>query len=436
MRVVRLVKGERGQTLILFVGVITVVFVMAAVVIDAGLWLAERRSVQRAADLAAAAGAQDLLVSDSDAVAAAYEWADKNGYSGSEVNVQLLCYNSLSSSAICDNPSPGAGPVACTVGETCDSLRVTISKPSTMLFSSIFGLDAFDIEAGSAAGLTIQSVPVDTVLSLDATGSMGTTFNGICNAAQNNPTCPIVIARAAANDFVDVLLSGLNSGSRVGYGPYNYCYNPPFGNWECIKAANPAPIPAPTPNYPVNVVPLTANAAALRNSISTTTARGGTNICLGLDEAGELMSASAAGARKNVVLLTDGEGRVFYPDATYPPAVCRPPGNINISGCGITEANEGALDVKTLQRATALENQGIEIYVVALLLCGPEDGRTASPSYCAGVGNNDPDNIADQRLLKCVASSPDHYVKIDSASEIPDAFREIAGAIISRGLLE
>ena len=417
----------------LFVGVITVIFVMAAVVIDVGLWVAERRSVQRAADLAAAAGAQDLLVSDSDAVAAAYDWAAKNGYAAGDVSVDLLCYNDSSSSAICDNPNPGAGPTPCNVGQNCDSLRVTITKPSTMLFSGIFGVDSFDIEAGATAGLTIQSTPVDTVLTVDATGSMG--FG--CNATFTNPGCPIKEARDAANQFVDVLIGGLNAQSKVGYGPYNFCYNPPYGDGGCVKGPGATPVPAPTPNYPVNVVGLTNSPAPLHASINTTTPRGGTNVCLGLDMAGQLLSGGTA-ARKNVVLLTDGEGRVFYPTGgTYPPAVCRPPGNIDISGCGVTEPNEGALDLKTLQRATALKNQGVEIFVVALLLCETPDARTQlTPGYCAGVGNGDSDVIADQRLLKCVASSPSDYVRIHSASEIPNAFREIAGAIISRGLLE
>jgi len=37
-------RGERGQAIVLFVGVLTVIFVIAAIVVDVGLWLGERAS--------------------------------------------------------------------------------------------------------------------------------------------------------------------------------------------------------------------------------------------------------------------------------------------------------------------------------------------------------------------------------------------------------
>jgi hypothetical protein len=249
------------------------------------------------------------------------------------------------------------------------------------------------------------------------------------------------LGREASSLVVSMLLGGLNTASQVGFAAYNYCYNPTLAHPDCIRDAGalPIPTPTPTPSYQDNVVGLTSNAGTIEGAIGTVIARGGTNVCLALDKAVELFNGAGAqpGARRNVILLSDGEGRVFYPSGvSYPPVACRPPGNIGIAGCGVTEANEAALDVKTLQRATALKNTGVEVYVVALLLCGPEDGQSASASYCAGVGNGDADTIADQRLLKCIASSPGHYVKISAASQIPDAFREIAAAIVSRGLLE
>ena len=36
-------RGERGQVLLLFVGTFTVILVIAAVVVEFGLWMAERR---------------------------------------------------------------------------------------------------------------------------------------------------------------------------------------------------------------------------------------------------------------------------------------------------------------------------------------------------------------------------------------------------------
>lgn len=400
----------------LFVGVITVIFVMAAVVIDVGLWLAERRSVQRAADLAAAAGAQDLLVSDSDAVAAAYGWAAKNGYAASGVDVDLLCYNDSSSTAICDNPNPGAGPTPCPTpppDSHCDSLRVTITKPSTMLFSSIFGVPAFDISASSAAGLTIQSVPTDTVILLDASSSM----NFGCNGEAGTSSCPIDEARSAAHTLVDVLLGGLNTASRVGYAPYEAHY---------YLFGQPGRIPASW------ISPLTTNAPALHSVIAATTPGGGTNICRALLKADELLEASGQTTRKTIVLLTDGDNHFAIGD-NPPPDDCRglvdPVTGDNPGGCQAAREYERQVDRKTYDLAVGL---GAEIYVVGLGVCPQHNGSTA----CGSVGNGDDDFVADRRLLKCIASGTDHYVEVTTASDIPDAFREIAAAIISRGLLE
>ncbi len=54
-------KSERGQALIMFVGVFTIIVLVAAVVIDFGLWLSERRGAQKDGDLIALAGAYELL---------------------------------------------------------------------------------------------------------------------------------------------------------------------------------------------------------------------------------------------------------------------------------------------------------------------------------------------------------------------------------------
>ena len=75
-------RSERGQAIILFVGLFSVVLVMAAIMVDFGVWFAERRSAQRVADLAAAAG-MDLPADDTLAEATALEWAARNDHVGS-----------------------------------------------------------------------------------------------------------------------------------------------------------------------------------------------------------------------------------------------------------------------------------------------------------------------------------------------------------------
>ncbi len=92
--------------------------------------------------------------------------------------------------------------------------------------------------------------------------------------------------------------------------------------------------------------------------------------------------------------------------------------------------------MKTWDMANRLKDQGVEIYIVGLGVCGSEDGRTASdPGYCSGIGDGAHDDVADQRLLKCIASSQDNYFRVSSAEDLPEIFQEVAGGIVGRGLL-
>jgi predicted alpha/beta hydrolase family esterase len=88
------------------------------------------------------------------------------------------------------------------------------------------------------------------------------------------------------------------------------------------------------------------------------------------------------------------------------------------------------------QLANRVKDAGIEVYVVGLSVCGADDGKTAAdPGYCDGIGDQAHDNLADQRLLKCIASSPDHYYPVPEAQDLTRVFAEIAGKIAGRGLL-
>ncbi|HEY8766157.1 MAG TPA: pilus assembly protein TadG-related protein, partial [Dehalococcoidia bacterium] len=71
LRFPRRLSEEHGQSLLLLVLAITVMFVIGAIVVDVGLWLSERRGSQTQADFSALAGAYELLnpaASSSDAV--------------------------------------------------------------------------------------------------------------------------------------------------------------------------------------------------------------------------------------------------------------------------------------------------------------------------------------------------------------------------------
>ena len=139
-----------------------------------------------------------------------------------------------------------------------------------------------------------------------------------------------------------------------------------------------------------------------------------------------------------VVFLSDGDNNDWISQADYiagyPPSPCMPPWvttdwrTWNI--CVDSVAQERQLDRLTWRLAEDLKSQGAEIYVVGFDVCGTDDGKTRdSPGYCAGIDNVATpihDNDADQRLLKCIASSPDHFFRAPAAVDLPNVYEDIA----------
>lgn len=139
----RRISSERAQAIILFVGLITVVFAVAAVAVDFSLYMSERRGAQKDADASTLAGAQELLAQDFVNVAsndfnavrtaaedAAYDWAGRNGVPPEDVH----------NLAVTDSDCFG-------VSFVLDSIALDAEHHSTALFSSIFGVAAPEIGA-------------------------------------------------------------------------------------------------------------------------------------------------------------------------------------------------------------------------------------------------------------------------------------------------
>ena len=123
-------RRESGQMLILFVLALGVLMGFVAMSTDVGLILHERRSLQNAADAAALAAVADLPDSPSAAVAAAYDWANRNGYSsadGATITVNTPYQG-----------NPGA-------------IEVIIEKNTPFVFALALGLDNVDVSARAVA---------------------------------------------------------------------------------------------------------------------------------------------------------------------------------------------------------------------------------------------------------------------------------------------
>ncbi|MBI2724440.1 MAG: VWA domain-containing protein [Chloroflexi bacterium] len=412
---------ESGQVLPLMALLVIVAIGLLGLSADVGRIYAARAQLGRAVDAAALAGAKQLPnVAAADAKARAYIAANDP-----DATLSVQVYP--------DVPSQQVG--------------VKATKTIDTVFMRIFGVKTVKVTNDALAGFGV--VPVDAVMAIDATGSMGA---APCNASQNNSGCPIFEAKNAAKAFAGTLLPGANT--VVGSTSFRGCFNAPVNNANCVSLST--------------VGSLDSSLSNVTSRINSMSAQGGTgtNVCLGLDKADQILAGvnrhTASNTVRVAVILTDGDNT--YNAVSYlsgapgaPPAACRPTspstsdtylgnecsapgqGSTTSSNPGSTAGpKERQLDTAAKARADAMKAAGVEIYVVAFGVCSVEDNAIASATYCSSgnIGNSDPDTIADQRLSKCLASSSggtnDHYFRAAKATDLPGIFSAIAQSIAFR----
>jgi hypothetical protein len=307
-------------------------------------------------------------------------------------------------------------------------IEVRGTKSVDVIFMRVFGFDSVEVSASATAGFGVLAV--DTVMAIDATGSMG---DG--SGCPNGSTCPIVAAKNAAKSFTDTLLSGSTQSSEtlVGVTPYRGCFNPTRTYSACVPIAT-------------MVQPLSNNKSVVDSRINAITALGGsgTNVCLGLNEANQILYGvghhTVSNMLKIVVILSDGDNTYnansYSSSEGAPPLVCRPSydpahsdDDVTVSCLG-AQTRERQLDTKTKQLVDSMKANGVEVYVVGFGVCGTKNNNLCNPSLIGGTSN---DNTADRNLLKCLASSStgtnDHYFETASAADLPGIFTNIARLI-------
>jgi Flp pilus assembly protein TadG len=130
-------RGERGQVIVIFALGLVALVAMVGLVLDGGSAFAQRRSEQNAADLAALAAANDLIVNQGSAtwVATARSVAAQNGYThGVEgATVQVSCQN-----------CPGQ-PLNSSVDGV--QVQVDITAPHRNNFAGVVGMSTWDVSA-------------------------------------------------------------------------------------------------------------------------------------------------------------------------------------------------------------------------------------------------------------------------------------------------
>jgi hypothetical protein len=119
-------RNQRGQATVLSLIFLTVLLGMAALVLDVGSWYRADRATQSTADAAALAGAQALPDDTATASSLASGYASKNGGGLDSVNF-----------------SSSYGPN--------DTIKVTIKKPATGIFTKLFGVSSVTVGSKATA---------------------------------------------------------------------------------------------------------------------------------------------------------------------------------------------------------------------------------------------------------------------------------------------
>lgn len=154
----RIHGDERGQVLILFVALFTVILVLGAFAIDQGLWLNHQRIAQKDADAAARAGAAKYLANLSDPMAVFSE-ADAGARAIATANGADMSLGSAPTFAPdCDaSTSNTCGRTSCPVASGtpiagAPSFEIAVPRPAPGLFvRALGGGDANEIGAKSTA---------------------------------------------------------------------------------------------------------------------------------------------------------------------------------------------------------------------------------------------------------------------------------------------
>ncbi len=132
----RRLRQESGQALVLASAAMVLILAMAAMAIDVGMFLQERRDLQNAADAAALAGAADLPGSPVSAVDHATSWAEQNGIGAGELE----------------------GVTVGTTYVTDDTITVQVKRDVPWLFARVLGRGSDTMRADATARVGSPSV--------------------------------------------------------------------------------------------------------------------------------------------------------------------------------------------------------------------------------------------------------------------------------------
>ncbi len=177
----RAVREQSEGQVIVFVAICMVVLIgMTGFALDIGHAYFVQRELQRSADAAALAAAQELP-DGSAAIATAHAYSGEDGAKNETTSVKATT-STITPKCL---KLGGKSPLGCTVaGGTYNTVQVRQDAKVPTFFARVLGINELDVHATATACSPCAPKPLDIMVVLDRTGSMCQTSSGA-----NDPAC-------------------------------------------------------------------------------------------------------------------------------------------------------------------------------------------------------------------------------------------------------
>lgn len=399
MRILRsLWRQECGQGLVLGTLAMIVILGFAALAIDVGMFLHERREMQKAVDAAALAGAQKLPDSWTEAEVDAHEWLGKNDVDGTNGDTVEISFTCTSEYEIACDPATNRW----------DTIVVRAERNVPFHFAPVLGLDNLPVSASAAGcrGLCGETpfAALDVMMVLDRTGSMS---NGDMHNAQD-----------AAKAILKVFEEGVHRVGLAALGPARgmddckaerHCSGPscsppvPYPNvpdvrWVTTHLSEDYQNPDGSPNESSSLV---ANITCLKTSSVGTDL--GDPVWAAAEE---LQTNGRPGKHWAMIVLSDG--------------AANQPEDGESGSCGSEPDNYNPCEY-AIEKAEEAKALGIEIYTIGYGVVGER---------CVCDNGAWKDSPA-RDVLQEMATDGDHYFEEPKGGDLTPVFEEIAWRLVT-----
>jgi Flp pilus assembly protein TadG len=407
---VHALRDEAGQALVLVALSMIVLIGFVGLAIDVGSAYFTQRELQKAADAAALAGAQELPNSaTATAVARQYGAADGDKNEATLVKDATMAVSTRCVTSLGCVPSRGV---------TTNVIAVTETAQVPTLFAKLLGFDSFTVHAKATACSPCSAKPLDIMVVLDRTGSMCQLSlpNG---TIQQDPACTDL---GYAKDGVRTFLSFFDESlDRIGLAVFPPTPANPSQAQKCAQPPqNPNRYGYDNPTQSYVIEPLSSSFSSTSSPIQTTLAdsclkaNGTTNYADAIEAAqAELEAHGRPDAQNVIVFFSDGAANTsssLHPQSSlYWTSPCR-------------QGVASAAAAKAAQPATLVYSIGYDL-----------DGGTGSPERCKNgvTGANDPTGITAYDAIVQIASAPENFYKRDAPGSLNMIFSAIATDISS-----